>query len=222
MASKTRCRLMALLVMGLLTAPMASAAPAAPSLLQRIRSLMGLSRKIPVAAGGSRGSSPMAVCLVSPVISLDGQGRATAVLPLPNPTILAAEPLNEMRILRGQQMIWQQRASSTTAIEGPIAWPVEPVQPRDELTLLLRPRRAAGGNFAAVSLQGAPAADQRRAEALVTGLGRRPMAWLEAVEQSLQQRQVALAWSLLLSPQAPRSPELDELRLELRRRGCGA
>ncbi len=69
--------------------------------------MIGLNRKIPVAVGGSRGGSAMAVCLIAPRTNIDAQGRAMAVTPLPQPTILAADPLNEVRILRGQQVVWQ-------------------------------------------------------------------------------------------------------------------
>lgn len=210
----------AALLLALLAPPIEVWAQAAPSLLQRIRALIGLNRKIPVAAGGSRGGGAAAVCVIAPRTSVDSQGHATAVVPLPRPTILAAEPLNEVRILRGQQLLWQQRASSTQAIEGPIRWPLAPMQAGEELTLQLRPRGAGGGDFASVSLKGTPAAEQQAAEAEVQRLGANPAAWLQSVDQALSRGQVSLAWALLYSPQDPRSADLDGLRQEVFRRGC--
>ena len=210
----------AALLLALLAQATEVGAQAAPSLLQRIRALIGLNRRIPVAAGGSRGGGAAAVCVIAPRTSVDSQGRATAVVPLPRPTILAAEPLNEVRILRGQQLLWQQRASSTQAIEGPIGWPLAPMQVGEELTLQLRPRGAGGGDFAEVTLKGAQKAEWQAAEAQVQRLGANPAAWLQAVDRALSQGQVPLAWALLYSPQDPRSSELDGLRQEVYRNGC--
>lgn len=220
MPSATRRVLAVALLLGLLAPQVSWAAPAAPSLLQRIRALIGLNRKVPVAAGGSRGGSAMEVCVIAPRTNVDAQGRAVAVMPLPQPTILAADPLNEVRILRGQQVVWQRRASSTTPIEGPIPWPLAPIQPGEELSLQLRPRGGGGGDFAVVSLRGAAAAEQQAAVALVQRLGTDPSAWLQAVDAALDRGQVPLAWALLFAPQDPRSAELDGLRQEVLRRGC--
>lgn len=222
MSSARQRALCAALLLALLAPHTDVWAQAAPSLLQRIRALIGLNRKIPVAAGGSRGGSAPAMCVIAPRTSVDSQGRATAVVPLPRPTILAAEPLNEVRILRGQQLLWQQRASSTQPIEGPIDWPLGSIKPGEELTLQLRPRGAGGGDFAAVSVKGAPAAEQQAAEAEVQRLGANPAAWLQAVDQALSRGQVPLAWALLFAPQDPRSADLDGLRQEVFRRGCGS
>jgi len=200
-------------------AALAQTPAAKPSLLQRIRQLIGLNR--PIAAGGSRSSAALAVCVITPRTELDAKGQARALVPLPRPTILAAGPLNEVRIDRAGQPIWRQRASSTTAIEGPIGWPVDPIRPGEQLTLLLRPRGASGGDFARIELTGASASEMEANQALVTRLGSDAQAWLKAVDTALDRQQVPLAWALLFSPQDPNSEQLDALRREVLQRGCG-
>ena len=207
--------LLALLWLG----PVASAQTPKPSLLQRIRQLIGLNR--PIAAGGSRSSTALAVCVITPRTELDAKGEARAVVPVPRPTILAAGPLNEVRIDRDQKPVWRQRASSTAAIEGPISWPVEPIQPGEQLTLLLRPRGASGGDFARIQLTGASASEMAAHQALVTQLGTDAKAWLKAIDTALDRQQVPLAWALLFASQDPRSNDLDALRREVWQRGCG-
>jgi hypothetical protein len=207
--------LLALVLLG----PAASAQTVKSTLLQRIRQLIGLNR--PIAAGGSRSSTALVVCVITPRTELDNSGQARAVVPLPRPTILAAGPLNEVRIDRGGQLLWQRRASSTASIEGPIPWPLEPIQPGEHFILLLRPRGASGGDFARIHLTGASASEMRAHEALVTQLGRDAKAWLQAIDNALDQQQVPLAWALLFSPQDPRSDELDALRREVLSQGCG-
>jgi hypothetical protein len=192
-----------------------------PTLLQRIRQLIGLNR--PIAAGGSCSSAALAVCVITPRTELDAKGQARALVPLPRPTILAAGPLNEVRIDRAGQPIWRQRASSTAAIEGPIGWPVDdPIQPGEQLTLLLRPRCTSGGDFARIELTGASASEMEANQSLVTRLGGDVKAWLNAVDAALDRQQVPLAWALLFAPQDPRSSDLDALRREVLQRGCGA
>ncbi len=106
-------------------------------------------------------------------------------------------------------------------LEGPISWPVEPIQPGEQLTLLLRPRGASGGDFARIQLTGASTTEMSSHQALVEQLGSDAKAWLKAVDTALDRNQVPLACALLFAPQDPRSAELDELRREVLRRGCG-
>jgi len=191
---------------------------ASPSLLQRIRQLIGLNR--PIAAGGSRSSGGLYVCVITPRTEVDPQGQARAAVALPRPTILAAGPLNEVRIDRGGQVAWRKLASSTAAIEGPIDWPLDPVQPGESLTLLLRPRGASGADFARIELRGLPEPQLRVNEARAIDLRSGAAAWISAVESALDANQVPLAWALLFSPQAPASPDLNALRREVLQRGC--
>jgi hypothetical protein len=197
----------------------ALAQPNKPSLLQRIRQLIGLNR--PIAAGGSRSGGSLSVCVITPRTEIDEQGGPQAQVPLPRPVILAAGPLNEVRLDRGGKLLWRERASSTQPIEGPVNWPLEPIQPGESLQLMLRPRGAAGSEFAVITLTGASAAEMAANEQLVEQLGMDAAAWLQAVDQALDRNQTALAWALLFAQQAPRSGDLDGLRREVLNRGCG-
>ena len=199
-------------------AALAESQPVKPTLLQRIRQLIGLNR--PIAAGGSRSSAALAVCVITPHTELDTKGLARALVPFPRPTILAAGPLNEVRIDRDGQPIWRQRASSTTAIEGPIGWPVDPIRPGEQLTLLLRPRGASGGDFARIELTGASASEMEANQALVTRLGSNTNAWLKAVNQALDDGNISLGWGILFSAASPKSTGLNELREAARQQGC--
>lgn len=189
-----------------------------PSLLERIRQLIGLNR--PIAAGGSRSSAALTVCVISPRAELDSRGKARALLSLPRPTILTAASLNEVRIDRDGQPIWRQSASSTAAIEGPIDWPLDPIRPGEQLTLLLRPRGASGGDFARIELTGASASEMEANQSLITRLGSNGNAWLKAVDQALDDGNISLGWGILFNPESPKSLGLNELREALKRQGC--
>ena len=191
-----------------------------PTLLQRLRQLIGLNRNID--AGGSRSGDTPRVCVLTPLCEQATSGQARAQVSLARPAILAAAPLNELRIMRGSQVLWQQRATSTAAIEGLIPWPIAPIRPNEQLTLLLRPRGASSGDFARLELSGASAEAMQRNEALIHQLGADPSAWLAAVDKAVKRNQAALALALLFAPENPRTAELDALRRDLISRGCGA
>jgi hypothetical protein len=192
-------------------------APAAearrPTLLQRLRELIGLNPR--QAVGGSRGASAKSVCLISPRLESSGS-LPTAVVTLPSPTLLAAGELNEVRLEQGGRLLWQQRASSTTPISGPIAWPLPPLSPGQEMLLRLRPRGASGGDFADIKLQAGSADQQREAQALLADPAQR----LQAVEAAARKGRYELASELVFAPLSSPSKELEALRQELLAAGC--
>ena len=116
--------------------------------------------------------------------------------------LLAQGPLNELRLEQGDQLLWQQRASSTQAIEGPVAWPIRPLQPGEVVTLKVRPRGASGGDFASYTLRAADAATLQANQRQLDALGSDAKAWSHAIE-SLDPMQGAKAAALLSSPMAP-------------------
>jgi hypothetical protein len=203
----------------LLALPLLANAPAAgarqPTLLQRLREWIGINPR--QAVGGSRGSSRTSVCLITPRIEASTTGRPpTAVVSLPSPTLLAEGELNEVRLEQDGRTIWQKRASSTAAISGPIAWPLAPLTPGQAMLLRLRPRGAAGGDFADVQLRAASAEQQREALALLAN----PSARLQAIETAATKGHHGLASGLVFAPLANPSSELTSLRQKMLAAGC--
>lgn len=166
--------------------------PPPPSLIQKLRAFLGLNP--PVAIGGSRSGGELSVCLLSP--------WPRAPVGLSAPVLQAAGPLNEIRLERGDQLLWQRRASSTQAIEGPILWPIAPLQPGEVLTLRLRPRGASGADFASYTLRVADAESLKANQAQVDALGQNPQVWFKAFENLTPSQSPQLA-ALLSSPAAP-------------------
>lgn len=162
------------------------------SVIQKLRDFLGLNP--PVAVGGTRSSGELRVCLLSPWPAQPVGVRT--------PVLLAQGPLNELRLEQGTQLLWQQRASSTQAIEGPVAWPIRPLQPGEVMTLKVRPRGASGGDFASYTLRAADAASLQANQQQLDSLGRSVEAWTRAME-SLGPNQAAKAAALLSDPAAP-------------------
>ena len=176
--------------------------PIPPTLLQRIRQLLGLVQ--PVAAGGSRGNSKQ-LCLITPYVASAQQGANT---PTATPTLRVREPLNEVRIEKGGRLLWRKVASSSQAIEGLIAWPLPPLQPGEELELVLRPRGASGGDAARISLRAASAAVLNETRTLLKSVEDSPTAWESAIGDALNNNNKPLAM-VLLNAQPPGSSTRD-------------
>ncbi|WP_159818062.1 hypothetical protein [Cyanobium sp. Copco_Reservoir_LC18] len=159
--------------------------------------------------------------MLTPWVTTGLEQGDVARTPLAKPTILAIDPLNEVRIEAGGQMLWQRLASSKAPIEGPIPWPLAAIQPGQTVLIRLRPRGANGGDFATLQLRGAPAAEMASATALLQSLGPEESQWMAAIEQQLRQGNRALAWELLFSAQAPARGAIGKLRDQIVRQGCG-
>lgn len=215
-AIATSAALAALVALTLTAAPTEAMAQGQRTLLQQLREL--IRPNPPQAVGGSRGGAALSVCLVTPLFQQEPGGPAIAKMALPRPTLLAAQPLNEMRLLKNGRIVWQQLASSSQAIEGPIPWPLDdPLTPGDTLLLRLRPRGAGGSDFADIQLIAASAAEQQRAQALLAD----PIARLAVIEGEARAGRAALASELLFAPLDPTPPAITELRAALIEQACG-
>ena len=151
------------------------------SLIQFIRQMIGIDH---IAAGGSRVQRVQSICLITPRTEINSDGEYIATASVPMPTLLTAEPLNEVRIYRRGEMVWKDVASSTAAIEGPINWPIEPVKPEEELMLYLRPRGASGGDFVKITLLGDSKASMNANQKILAEIGEDPLEWVKELEAS--------------------------------------
>ena len=168
-----------------------------------------------------RQADPVAVCVVAPRVEAVQQGDAIGLVPTPRPVLLVVEPLLEIRLERAGRLVWRRLASPGEVITGPMAWPGLPLAPGEVALLRLRPQQVGPGSFAHVQLIGGSAARMAQTARLMAALAHRPAAWLKAVDAALDQGDVPLAWTLLYAPNAPLSPELQQLRHQVLQQGCG-
>ena len=168
-----------------------------------------------------RQADPVAVCVVAPRVEAVQQGDAIGVVPTPRPVVLVVEPLQEIRLERAGRVVWRRLANPGELITGPMAWPGLPLAPGEVVLLRLRPQQAGPGSFAHVQLIGGSAARMAQTARLMAAMAQKPAAWLQAVDAALDQADVPLAWTLLFAPNAPLSPELQQLRNQVLQQGCG-
>ena len=175
-----------------LTAFNVSAQPIPQTLIQKIRSFLGINP--PVAAGGSRSNNNQFVCLLSP--------WPTAEVGVSKPILQTSAPLTEIRIEKDKQIVWQRRASTEKAIVGAVAWPLPPLIPGEEFILKLRPQGSSGGDFAIYSFR---VADKEILEAnhrQINYLGINPRNWFNFVA-NLKPENRSILPAILSSSRAP-------------------
>jgi hypothetical protein len=176
---------------------------------------------LPASAAMTSIDQPVAVCVISPRVEPVEEVDGFGVVPTPTPRLVVLEPLLELRIQREGQPDWQLIGKPGRPIRTPLDWPTTPIGAGEFVLLQLRPQGAGSGAFAHVQLAGGSEPRMRATTALLARLGSKADAWLQAFDQALDFGDVPLAWTLLFHPDAPRSPDLDALRAEVIRRGCG-
>ena len=189
-----------------------SSAPS-PGLMTRIRQFLGVQPRS-VSVGGTRSNAPQAVCLLSPGPIESGRDGPTVRLVDPQPALVLGSPLNEIELRRGEAVLWSKLASSKKAISGRLAWPLVPLKPGERLELAMRPRGAAGGDWAVVSLDAASVEDQQRYAAALRLSGGDGERQLQELDQAAAVGDGALAQALLWAPVTPNNSALAALQQE--------
>jgi len=182
---------------------------------------IGLGLALAVLPGAGR-LQAAAVCVLTPRLALNARAEAVAAVPIGAPTILSTEPLEEVRIEREGEVLWQRRALPGEPIEGPIPWPLAPIRPGQRLVLLLRPLGVRKDDFALIELEGDPADRMGRAQRQLDGLGTDPDLWWAAIQRTFDQGDLSLGLALLYALEGPASPRLDNLRRAVFLAGCGS
>lgn len=180
---------------------------------------LGLALALLPAGGRLRAAT---VCVLTPRLVLNARAEAVAAVPIGAPTILSTESLEEVRIERDGELLWQRRALPGEPIEGPIAWPLAPIRPGQPLQLLLRPQGVRSDDFAIILLEGDPAARMDRAQRELDSLGNDPLAWWAAIQRTFDRGDLSLGLALLYALEGPASPRLDNLRRSVFLAGCGS
>ncbi|MEB3183401.1 MAG: hypothetical protein VKN15_03315 [Cyanobacteriota bacterium] len=121
-------------------------------LQQWLAQLLSSSALMPLPVLGTRGGTVPPLRLISPQVRLAENGLTFAEAVCDTPSIWADTALAEVLIEKDGVVVWQILATRQRPIEGPIAWPSDPLLPRERLTLRLRPFGAPGGIFATLSL----------------------------------------------------------------------
>ncbi|MGA1303893.1 MAG: hypothetical protein ACO3ZD_07615 [Cyanobium sp.] len=162
------------------------------------------------------------ICVLAPSLEATTSPQAIprAQSPLSRPTLFVREPLAELRIERGTTALWTWRSLAGEALQGPLAWPLPPLKPRQAFTIRLRPVGANADHYGTIQLVGADPGRMREGDRLLQSLQGRPQAWLPAIDGLLARGDRSLATALLFAHEGPSEPELNALRQMVAQQSC--
>ena len=184
------------------------------SLMTRLREFIGTQPRS-VSVGGTRSAVGQTVCLLSPGPIRQRLQRSEILVVDASPDLVLGSKLNEIEIRSGNKVVWSQMGTSKKAIDGRIPWPIEPIKPRQRLHLGLRPRGTAGGDWAHMTLVGAPRSAMQAYHKTLEASSGSPSARLLAVDSAARSQDQSKALALLWAP-LPSSTDktINELRAD--------
>lgn len=167
--------------------------------MTRIRQFLGVQPRT-VSVGGTRSRGQASVCLLAPG-PIQNVGKVSEIqLVESRPYLVFGTPLNEVEIRSGTDVLWSQLATSKVPIQGRTAWPIASVEPNQRLELAMRPRGAAGGDWAVLTLVAASSDDQQRSIAALQTSASNGQLRLQQLDQAVAAGDRALAQALLWAP----------------------
>ncbi len=192
-----------------------------PRLLGGVAMLSGNPIEIATYTRSYRGSVPKTACLLSPSFVDDKENsNPISFLSIDKPLIFSLEPLNEVKISRGGNIVWSQSATMEKSIQGPIQWPIAPIKTGEELVLSIRPKGTSFGEEAKIILQANSKDSFQKVDTIINSLGNKKSRWIKIINKNLRKDR-NLALTLLFSDESPTSKVLDQARsVVLKKEGC--
>jgi len=192
-----------------------------PRLLGNVVSISLSQTEIKTYTRGIATAAPLRACLLTPSFSIDNQSSIPiAQTALDQPLIFSPDPLNELTISKDGEILWSKNGTLEKRIEGPIAWPLEPIKSNEQYLLTIRPKGTSMGESAKVVVRGNADDSFQKLDDIVKSLGDNKSQWIKAVNQQLK-KDKNIALTLLFSDKAPQSKILTNARkLILDRKGC--
>ena len=159
-------------------------------------------------------SEKKSICLLTPTVVRGEDNILLAEIKIDKPTIYSLRPLNEVKIIKDNKILWRKIASSSKKIEGPINWPLDPIKRGDEFKLSLRADGASLGSEVNINLITDSKEKLNDLDAIVSKLGDSKNSWIKSINKNIKiDKDTGL--TLLFSDKAPASRELQKVKLDL-------
>ena len=138
----------------------------------------------------------------------------SAEIKVDKPTIYSLKPLNEIKIIKDNKILWREIATSSKKIEGPINWPLDPIERGDQFKLSLRAEGASLGSEVNINLIADEKEKLNDLDEIVYKLGDSKSSWIKSINKNIKiDKDTGL--TLLFSGKAPKSKELQKVKLDL-------
>ena len=159
-------------------------------------------------------SEKKSICLLTPTVVRGEDNILSTEIKVDKPTIYSLKPLNEVKIIKDNKILWRKIASSNKKIEGPINWPLDPIKRGDEFKLSLRADGASLGSEVNINLITDSKEKLNDLDAIASKLGDSKNSWIKSINKNIKiDKDTGL--TLLFSDKAPTSRELQKVKLDL-------
>ena len=159
-------------------------------------------------------SEKKSICLLTPTLVRGEDNILSAEIKVDKPTIYSLKPLNEIKIIKDNKILWREIATSSKKIEGPINWPVDPIERGDQFKLSLRAEGASLGSEVNINLITDEREKLNDLDEIVSKLGDSKSSWIKSINKNIKiDKDTGL--TLLFSDKAPASRELQKVKLDL-------
>ena len=159
-------------------------------------------------------SEKKSICLLTPTVVRGEDNILSTEIKVDKPTIYSLKPLNEVKIIKDNKILWRKIASSNKKIEGPINWPLDPIKRGDEFKLSLRADGASLGSEVNINLITDSKEKLNDVDVIVSKLGDSKNSWIKSINKNIKiDKDTGL--TLLFSEKAPKSKELQKVKLDL-------
>ena len=159
-------------------------------------------------------SEKKSICLLTPTLVRGEDNILSAEIKVDKPTIYSLKPLNEIKIIKDNKILWREIATSSKKIEGPINWPVDPIERGDQFKLSLRAEGASLGSEVNINLIADEKEKLNDLDEIVSKLGDSKSSWIKSINKNIKiDKDTGL--TLLFSEKAPKSKELQKVKLDL-------
>ena len=154
------------------------------------------------------------ICLLTPSVVRGEDNILSAEIKVDKPTIYSLKPLNEIKIIKDNKILWREIATSSKKIEGPINWPLDPIERGDQFKLSLRAEGASLGSEVNINLIADEKEKLNDLDEIVSKLGDSKSSWIKSINKNIKiDKDTGL--TLLFSDKAPKSKELQKVKLDL-------
>ena len=159
-------------------------------------------------------SEKKSICLLTPTITRGEDNSLRALIKIDKPTIYSLKPLNEIKIIKDNKILWRRIASSNQKIEGPINWPLESIKRGDKFKLSLRAEGTSLGSEVNINLITDSKEELNKLDQIISKSGDSQISWIKSINRNIKiDKDTGL--SLLFSDKAPTSIELNQARSNL-------
>ena len=159
-------------------------------------------------------SDKKSICLLTPTDIREENNILSAEIKVDKPTIYSLKPLNEIKIIKDNKILWRKIATSSKKIEGPINWPLEAIKRGDAFKLSLRADGASIGSEVNINLIADSKEELNKLDQIISKLGDSKISWIKSINRNIKiDNDTGL--SLLFSEKAPAYKEFQKVKLNL-------